>query len=102
MFKLAMEAKDCGLGVVGSTQNILDYTCARVDEAIERALPEGERLRFVLGTETGMVTSIVSAIRLARRKGVSGVEAEIVFPVSSDAITATGDVEIFVAGRRRG
>ena len=98
MFKLAMEAKDRGLGVVGSTQNILDYTCARVDEAIERALPEGERLRFVLGTETGMVTSIVRAVqsrlRAARDKGVSGVEAEIVFPVSSDAITATGDVEI--------
>jgi quinolinate synthase len=98
MFKLAMEAKDRGLGVVGSTQNILDYTCARVDEAIERALPEGERLRFVLGTETGMVTSIVRAVqsrlRAARDKGVSGVEAEIVFPVSSDAITATGDAEI--------
>ena len=60
-------------------------------------MPEGERLRFVLGTETGMVTSIVRAVqsRLAPRdKGVSGVEAEIVFPVSSDAITATGDVEI--------
>ena len=98
MFKLAMEAKDRGLGVVGSTQNILDYTCARVDEAIERALPEGERLRFVLGTETGMVTSIVRAVqarlRAARDAGVRGVEAEIVFPVSADAITATGDAEI--------
>jgi len=98
MFKLAMEAKDRGLGVVGSTQNILDYTCARVDEAVARALPEGERLRFVLGTETGMVTSIVRAVqsrlRAAQDKGVSGVEAEIIFPVSSDAIAATGDVEI--------
>ena len=98
MFKLAMEAKDRGLGVVGSTQNILDYTCARVDEAIERALPEGERLRFVLGTETGMVTSIVRAVqarlRAASDAGVRGVEAEIVFPVSADAITATGDAEI--------
>ena len=98
MFKLAMEAKDRGLGVVGSTQNILDYTCARVDEAVARALPEGERLRFVLGTETGMVTSIVRAVqsrlRAAQDAGVSGVEAEIIFPVSNDAIAATGDAEI--------
>jgi quinolinate synthase len=98
MFKLAMEAKDRGLGVVGSTQNILDYTCARVDEAIERALPEGERLRFVLGTETGMVTSIVRAVqsrlRDAKAKGVANLEAEIVFPVSSDAITQTGEADV--------
>ena len=98
MFKLAMEAKDRGLGVVGSTQNILDYTCARVDEAIARALPEGERLRFVLGTETGMVTSIVRAVQARLRSacdaGVCGVEAEIVFPVSSDAVAATGDADI--------
>jgi len=98
MFKLAMEAKDRGLGVVGSTQNILDYTCARVDEAIERALPEGERLRFVLGTETGMVTSIVRAVqsrlRAAKAKGVTDVQAEIIFPVSSDAITQTGEVDM--------
>lgn len=98
MFKLAMEAKDRGLGVVGSTQNILDYTCARVDEAVARALPQGERLRFVLGTETGMVTSIVRAVqsrlRAARDAGVRDVEAEIVFPVSSDAITATGETDM--------
>ena len=90
MFKLAMRAKrDRDMGVVGSTKNILDFVVARVSEAVERNLPAGERLTFVLGTETGMVTSIVRAAkaRLAEAKaaGVEGVECEIVFPVSTDA-----------------
>ena len=96
MFKLAMRAKrDRDMGVVGSTKNILDFVVARVSEAVERNLPAGERLTFVLGTETGMVTSIVRAAkaRLAEAKaaGVEGVECEIVFPVSTDAVTATGE-----------
>ena len=98
MFKSAMRAKrERDMGVVGSTKNILDFVVDRVDEAIARKLPAGERLSFVLGTETGMVTAIVRAARERLRdaaaraeNGECLVECEIVFPVSTDAVT---DVE---------
>jgi quinolinate synthase len=88
MFSLAMEAKRSrDMGVVGSTQNILDFIAARVGEALER--PHPDRLQFVLGTETGMITSIVLKVQelLKKAGGRQDVEVEIVFPVSSDAIT---------------
>lgn len=40
MFTLAMEAKSRGMGVVGSTQNILDFITAKIDEAKERGFAE--------------------------------------------------------------
>ena len=46
-----------------------------------------ERMKFVLGTETGMVTSIVRAVTDELEKNDSSVECEIVFPVSVDSIT---------------
>lgn len=90
MFSLAMEAKRRGMGVVGSTQNILDFIKKRVQEALDRGLDEN--LQFLLGTESGMVTSIVAAVRRilgsssSRR---SNVNVEIVFPVSSDSLSKT-------------
>lgn len=46
------------------------------------------RLQFVLGTEAGMITSIVRKVRhMIEESGRSDVAAEIVFPVSPDAIT---------------
>ncbi|CAI5531241.1 unnamed protein product [Closterium sp. Naga37s-1] len=94
MFALAMEARARGRGTVGSTQNILDFVTARTREALERGY-EGERLQFVLGTETGMVTSIVQAVQDELAKVESGsdgsadVEVEIVFPVDSSAVAST-------------
>lgn len=90
MFSLAMEAKRRGMGVVGSTQNILDFISHRVQEALERNV--NEHLQFVLGTESGMVTAIVARVSrlLGSVKPSSGrpkVNVEIVFPVSSDSIT---------------
>ena len=90
MFELAVEASGRGMGVVGSTQNILDFILARLREALAREQP-AERLTFVLGTETGMVTSIVDAVRRTLDGAAAGapdVEVEIVFPVGRDAITA--------------
>ena len=103
MFKLAMEAKrERDMGVVGSTKNILDYVCEKIDEAVARNLPAGERLSFVLGTETGMVTSIVRAAQAklvaAKAAGVAGVEAEIVFPVSADAVAPVAESESVALG----
>ncbi|KAJ8748033.1 hypothetical protein K2173_011854 [Erythroxylum novogranatense] len=89
MFSLAMEAKRRGMGVVGSTQNLLDFIKKRVQEAVDRNA--NDRLQFVLGTESGMVTSIVAAVQSLLRspKSTDGakVTVEIVFPVSSESIT---------------
>ena len=92
MFSLAMEAKRRGMGVVGSTQNILDFIKERVQEALDRNV--NDHLQFVLGTESGMVTSIVAAVRrlLEPTKSSSQgakVIVEIVFPVSLDSISGT-------------
>ncbi|XP_077250544.1 quinolinate synthase isoform X2 [Tasmannia lanceolata] len=94
MFSLAMEAKRRGMGVVGSTQNILDFIKQRVQEALVRNL--NDHLQFVLGTESGMVTSIVAAVREILGSGVSSsgrpkVNVEIVFPVSSDSLSRTSE-----------
>lgn len=87
MFSLAMEAKKRGMGVVGSTQNILDFIKKRVQEALDRNVDD--HLQFVLGTESGMVTSIVAAVRplLLGSSSEGKVSVEIVFPVSSDSMT---------------
>ncbi|XP_047316850.1 quinolinate synthase, chloroplastic-like [Impatiens glandulifera] len=93
MFALAMEAKSRGMGVVGSTQNILDFITLRLREALDRNVVE--HLQFVLGTESGMVTSIVTAVRklLVDSEESSGgkakVSVEIVFPVSSESVSTT-------------
>eukprot|EP00252_Welwitschia_mirabilis_P001157 TRINITY_DN11080_c0_g1_i4.p1 TRINITY_DN11080_c0_g1~~TRINITY_DN11080_c0_g1_i4.p1 ORF type:complete len:286 (+),score=63.73 TRINITY_DN11080_c0_g1_i4:84-941(+) len=94
MFSLAMEAKKRGMGVVGSTQNILDFITQRVQEAVNRDVDE--HLQFVLGTESGMVTAIVSAVRhvlfSGKSKGATAnIAVEIIFPVSADSISRTSD-----------
>ncbi|KAI3991716.1 hypothetical protein MKX01_038114 [Papaver californicum] len=95
MFTLAMEAKRRGMGVVGSTQNILDFIQQRVQEALDRNLDE--HLQFVLGTETGMVTSIVTAVRkllgsVISTPGRAKINVEIIFPVCSDSVSRTSNV----------
>ncbi|XP_010442500.1 PREDICTED: quinolinate synthase, chloroplastic [Camelina sativa] len=88
MFSLAMEAKKRDMGVVGSTQNILDFIKQKVQEAVDRNVDD--HLQFVLGTESGMVTSIVAVIRsLLRSSANSKVKVEVVFPVSSESMTKT-------------
>lgn len=91
MFSLAMEAKRRGMGIVGSTQNILDFIKQRVQEALDRDLDD--HLQFLLGTESGMVTSIVAEVRKILRSAPSprrsNVNIEIVFPVSSDSLSTT-------------
>lgn len=50
---------------------------------------EPRQLQFVLGTETGMVTAIVRAVRagLGACPGLGELQVEIVLAVSPDAIT---------------
>ncbi|CAI0447434.1 unnamed protein product [Linum tenue] len=92
MFSLAMEAKRRGMGVVGSTQNILDFIKQRVQESLDRNV--SDHLQFVLGTESGMVTAIVAAVRKLLGSSTTSsekakVKVEIVFPVSADSISQT-------------
>ncbi|HEY0133667.1 MAG TPA: quinolinate synthase NadA [Nannocystis sp.] len=89
MFALALAAQGHGRGVVGSTSDILGYITKQV-----KAAPAGPgHLQFVLGTEAGMVTAIVHAVReqLAARPELT---VEIVFPVAEGAVLATGDAEL--------
>src|SRR5690606_747435 len=98
MFALALAAQREGRGVIGSTKNILDHIVARVDSAI--ASGKSERLRFVLGTEAGMVTAIVRAIRMRlaehsrEHSQEHAVEVEIIFPVAAEAVTSTQDLAL--------
>lgn len=92
MFSLAMEAKRRGMGVVGSTSNILDFIKDRVQESLDRNIDD--HLQFVLGTESGMITAIVAAVRSLLEPAKSSsqgakVTVEIVFPVSSESISTT-------------
>jgi quinolinate synthase len=92
MFRLALEAQHAGRGVVGSTANILAF----IAERVERAAREGgcHRLRFVLGTEAGMITAIVRKVQKILSATGGDIEAEIIFPVASEAIAQSDDEEL--------
>lgn len=86
MFRLAMAAKSRGMGVVGSTSNILDFITGKLQDAARQ--PYGQRLRFVLGTEAGMITSIVRKVQAVLAASDRGdIDVEVVFPVNPRAIS---------------
>jgi quinolinate synthase len=101
MFEIAMAKSLTDDGVVGSTSDILNFIVRKVRQAAkeEQETPSsssaaGEhpirRLRFILGTEAGMVTSIVQNVQqILEEAGNSSVQAEIIFPVSSEAVMST-------------
>ncbi|MEM8607052.1 MAG: quinolinate synthase NadA [Myxococcota bacterium] len=88
MFALGLEAQRRDEGVVGSTSNILSFVLGKVDDAIARG--DGGELRFVLGTEAGMITPIVRQVQEKLRdyasEGGSEIAVEVIFPVASEAI----------------
>lgn len=90
MFLLALEAQNAGRGVVGSTSNILNFIKVKTSEALKSG--SDEILRFVLGTEAGMITSIVRNVEASLKEynGDKKPKVEIIFPVAEDAI-AQGD-----------
>lgn len=90
MFELALEAKQRGRGAVGSTSDILNFIGKKLREAV--GLEGPQKLSFVLGTEAGMITSIVREVQgILERAGRADVGAEIVFPVAAEAITIAAD-----------
>lgn len=102
MFDIAITKSLTDGGVVGSTSDILNFISRKVREAADSATDDvvgKRRLRFILGTEAGMVTSIVKSVQdilsttspsLSRGQQV---EAEIIFPVSSEAVMTTDDCD---------
>ena len=95
MFEIAMKAQQDGRGAVGSTSNILNFIADRMESVIKSGT--GVRQKFVLGTEAGMITSIVNKLRDIRRQYPGErFEAEIIFPVASDAITQTPESELVI------
>jgi quinolinate synthase len=100
MFELGLAAQSEGRGVVGSTADILSFIGRKVSEAVQASEPA--RLRFVLGTEAGMITSVVrdvqSILGQHRDRGGSQIEAEIIFPVASEAVAASNDALGIVPG----
>lgn len=102
MFALAAAAEREGRGVVGSTSNILGFITRAVDAAAERAGPQ--HVPVVLGTESGMITSIVAQVQGAlRARGRSDVAVEVIFPVASEAVAAApGSSLVIVPGAAGG
>jgi quinolinate synthase len=103
MFKIAMEKSLTGNGVVGSTSNILNFISSKVQQiALEekaKAIPSNapRRLKFILGTEAGMVTSIVKSVQdILAEANCNNVETEIVFPVSSEAVMSVDDDDLAI------
>lgn len=98
MFGLALEAQRRDAGVVGSTSDILEFIGRKVDAAVEGGRPA--HLRFVLGTEAGMITSIVRRVRRTLREvegtGGPSVAVEIIFPVASEAVAQTGEADLAI------
>lgn len=99
MFEIGMRKSLNDEGVVGSTADILNFISRKVQDAANSATSDDakdRKLRFILGTEAGMVTSIVEKVQEilgsvhSNSKG-RRVEAEIIFPVSSEAVMSIED-----------
>ncbi|KAL3790746.1 hypothetical protein HJC23_010025 [Cyclotella cryptica] len=108
MFQIALQKSLSDEGVVGSTSNILNFIERKVEEAAKSnsnssthnsdGTAEKKRLKFILGTEAGMVTSIVRSVQdILDANSCGNVEAEIIFPVSSDAVMAVEETNTNIA-----
>eukprot|EP00536_Pseudo-nitzschia_multiseries_P000799 jgi/Psemu1/179574/e_gw1.10.138.1 len=101
MFEIGMRKSLNDEGVVGSTADILNFISRKVQDAAKSATSDDakdRKLRFILGTEAGMVTSIVDKVQEILGKSFSNskgrrVEAEIIFPVSSEAVMSVEDCD---------
>lgn len=91
MFALAAEAQAQGRGVVGSTSQILEFLVAKVGAAMREGAAE---LRCVLGTEAGMITSIVRKIQAMLAAAGSPLQVEVIFPVAAEAVAQSGDAQL--------
>jgi quinolinate synthase len=95
MFESALECQRIGTGVVGSTANILQFVSTVTREAV---LVGGKsHIKIILGTESGMITSVVRRIRKILGERIepgANIAVEVIFPVAPEAITTTSDSEM--------
>ena len=85
MFELAVEAQNQGRGVVGSTSNILHFILDQVEGVSEEE--SNVYIPVVLGTESGMVTSIVRQVQQKLQDmNRDDIFVQIIFPVASEAV----------------
>jgi quinolinate synthase len=97
MFALGAKAAQSDRGVVGSTSDILKFILRKVDETTK--VPGPQTVSVVLGTEAGMVTSIVRKVQdKLRASGRGDVSVDIVFPVAAEAVTPVPDALGIVPG----
>ena len=105
MFQIALKKSLDDEGVVGSTSNILNFIERKVEEAAaaNNGNEKKKRLKFILGTEAGMVTSIVKSVQdILDSNACQNVEAEIIFPVSSEAVMGVDDDDADAASSASG
>lgn len=90
MFELAAEAARLGRGVVGSTSQILAF----IEQALASTPVGAAPVQVVLGTEAGMITPIVREVQRLLRARSDALAVDIIFPVASEAVAATGDAAL--------
>ena len=84
MFELAVDAQRRGRGVIGNTSNILQFILEKV--TVETSISK-VHIPVVLGTESGMVTSIVRKVQQNLQEiNREDISVEIIFPVASEAV----------------
>ena len=96
MFDIALQKSLSDDGVVGSTSNILHFITRKIEETVAslttKTNPDVQTLKFILGTEAGMVTSIVNSVQeILDNANCDHVRCEIIFPVSSNAVMGLDD-----------
>ncbi len=62
---------------------MLNFIAGKLKSSL--AAGDSSRISFVLGTEAGMITSIVRKVQEILRESAGEVEVEIIFPVASEA-----------------
>jgi quinolinate synthase len=95
MFERALECQRIGTGVVGSTANILQFVSTVTKEAV---LVGGQsHIKIILGTESGMMTSVVRRIQTILGEQIkrgADIAVEVIFPVAQEAISTASDSEM--------
>ena len=113
MFALAYEKQRRNEGVVGSTSDILNFILKKTEEfskiqknekteKTEKSekseknsnLEKSSRIQVILGTESGMISMIVSEVQQILHKLNSSLEVEIIFPVSAEAVSQNSKGEL--------
>jgi quinolinate synthase len=92
MFALGLERKKKDAGVVGSTSDILAFILRKTGQSI--AANSTTNIQFILGTEAGMITPIVWKVQELLRQAEAKFSVDVVFPVASAAVAATGDANL--------